>query len=317
MLTRLITPSNNNSFFLFGARGTGKSTFIEEQFFKKSNSQNLTFNLLKPEVEDRFARAPERLRDEIFAHIKTTGTRPDWIFIDEVQKVPKLLDLVHLLIEKEKLKFILSGSSARKLRRGSANLLGGRAFVNHLFPFTAHELGESFNLDQALQWGSLPKIHEFGDAADRARFLKSYALTYLKEEVQVEQLVRNLDPFRTFLEVAAQNNGKLLNYSKVGGQVGTDHNTIKSYYSILEDTWLGFSLHAFSHSFRKSLKTHPKFYLFDPGVQRVLSDTLDVKLKPQTSLYGEAFEHWVILRGISIQFLHRKRLSDVLSRHPR
>lgn len=295
MIPRIIKPSKLNSFFLFGARGTGKSTFIKKQFLKDVDPQNvLMIDLLLPETEDLYARHPERLKAQVVQHLET---RPlEWVLIDEVQKVPRLLDVVHHLIEEFHVKCILTGSSARKLKRGGANLLAGRAFVYPLYPFSVFELGDSFDLTRALHWGTLPKISEFVQDEDKMSFLRSYALTYLKEEIQVEQLVRQLDPFRAFLEIAAQCNGQILNYSSIARDVGSvDHKTVQSYFQILEDTHLGFLLPGHSRSVRKTQATHPKFYFFDIGVKRALANNLDVILKPKTYAFGEAFEHGVLL----------------------
>lgn len=306
MVPRIIKPSISNSFFLFGARGTGKTTFIKSQFFKNfSPDEILSINLLLPETEDIYARNPERLKSEVLAHKEQKPLR--WVFIDEVQKVPRLLDVVHHLIEEEKVTFILTGSSARKLKRGSANLLAGRAFVYSLYPFSSFELGEQFDLQHALHWGTLPKTMECKLDSDKEAFLRAYTLTYLKEEIQVEQLVRRLDPFRSFLEVAAQCNGNILNFSSIARDVGlVDHKTIQSYFEILEDTHLGFLLPGYSRSVRKAQSIHPKFYFFDAGVKRSLEKTLDVALKPKTSAFGAAFEHWVILEIF--------RLNDILTK---
>lgn len=286
MFLRLSKPSKSNTFFLFGARGTGKSTLLTTQpWFKKA----LVFDLLDPTEEDRLARNPKLLETLILAQ------KPSWVVIDEVQRVPRLLNLVHRLIENHGVRFALTGSSASKLKRGGANLLAGRAFVYHLFPLTHQELGADFSLEATLAWGTLPKIFSLQDVADKQAYLRSYALTYLKEEIQAEQLVRRLDPFRLFLEVAAQMNGKLLNWSKIGNDIGVDAKTVQTYFQILEETWLGFHLPSYSRSIRKAQKTHPKFYLFDPGVKRALEGDLDGSLKPRSSEFGEAFEHWVIL----------------------
>jgi predicted AAA+ superfamily ATPase len=205
------------------------------------------------------------------------------------------LDIVHHLIEEQKIRFILSGSSARKLKRGGSNLLAGRAFVYFLHPFTSFEFGNLFDLNAVLHWGSLPQITEFQNDTDKTSFLKAYALTYLKEEIQLEQFVRRLDPFRTFLYVAAQCNGMPLNFSSIARDVGSvDHKTVQSYFEILEDTHLGFLLRPYSRSVRKAQSANPKFYFFDTGIKRALENTLDVLLKPQTSAFGDAFEHWVI-----------------------
>lgn len=294
MIQRFIKPSKLNSFFLFGARGTGKSTFIKQQFLQGIPPEEIiTLDLLLPETEDNFARNPQRLKGEILAHQEIKPLQ--WVFIDEVQKVPRLLDVVHHLIEEEKIKFILTGSSARKLKRGSANLLAGRAFIYSLYPFTAVELGAAFDLTHALHWGTLPKMTQMEQDTDKAAYLRAYALTYLKEEIQVEQVVRRLEPFRSFLEVAAQCNGTILNFNSIARDVGVDHKTIQSYFQILEDTHLGFLLPGYEKSVRKAQAIHPKFYFFDTGIKRALEKTLDVLLTPKTYAFGAAFEHWVIL----------------------
>jgi uncharacterized protein len=296
MFHRSITISNKRSFFLFGARGTGKSTFIKKQFLAEAKNL-ITLDLLDPELEDELARNPSRLR----ARLQRPGPKPEWIFIDEVQKVPRLLDMVHKLIEDEGMKFILTGSSARKLKRGAANLLAGRATLHHLHPLTTAELGDSFSLDAVLHWGSLPSVSTVESTvaaeadAERRDYLRSYAFTYLKEEIQAEQLIKKLAPFRNFLPIAAQMNGKILNYSSIARQVGTDTKTVQSYYEILEDTLVGFRLPGYSRSVRKQQASHPKFYLFDPGVKRALDRTWTASLTEGTSAYGEAFEHWVVL----------------------
>lgn len=288
MFQRLLNNSFSNSFFIFGARGTGKSTLIQQVFGDK---KILYFDLLDPEIEDRFARKPKLLEDQILAQMAGL----EWVIIDEVQRVPKLLNLVHRLVEKTPIKFVMTGSSARKLKRGAANLLAGRAFVYKLFPLTTWEMGEQFNLMDYLSWGSLPKVLGYSSFSDKMAYLKAYALTYLKEEIQAEQIVRQLDPFREFLEMAALSNGTILNCNKIACDVGCDPKTVKSYFQILEDTWLGFHLPAFHRSLRKGQKLHPKFYFFDPGVKRALERSLDTTLIPQTSAFGDAFEHGLIL----------------------
>lgn len=210
--------------------------------------------------------------------------------IDEIQKVPKLLDVVHQQIESSRFKFALLGSSARKLKRGGANLLAGRAFVNHLYPLTARELGAQFSLEAALAWGTLPRLFAFENEADKREFLR----TYLKEEITAEQVVRRLDPFRRFLVVAALMSGQIINYSKIARDVGASTPSVQTYFQILDDTLVGFLLEPFHESIRKRLLGNPKFYFFDSGVQRALNNTLTVELKPQTLAFGIAFEHFVI-----------------------
>ena len=292
MIQRIVQPLRSNSFFLFGARGTGKSTFIAKQFLSALKPDEvLLIDLLDPEEEDRYARGPESLEK----HVASLSRPPRWIVIDEVQRVPRLLDLAHRLIVSRGLKFILTGSSARKLHRGASNLLAGRAFLNRLFPLTRLELGSAFDLASALHWGSLPRLCALTADAEKKAYLKSYGLTYLKEEIQAEQVVRKLDPFREFLEVAAQSNGDILNANRIARQIGSDAKTVQSYFQILEDTWVGFSLPAYHRSVRKSQTAHPKFYLFDPGVKRALERSLDAPLTPGSYAYGSAFEHWVML----------------------
>lgn len=287
MFHRISKLSKNNSFFLFGPRGSGKSTLIQEGF---SGKKTLFLDLLDPEIEDHFLRQPKSLENQI-----KENPNLEWVVLDEIQRVPRLLDLVHSLIEKTKIKFALTGSSARKLKRGAANLLAGRAFVYKLFPLTTQELGEKFDLHEVLSFGSLPKIYQLNSTEEKILYLRSYALTYVKEEIQTEQIVRNLEPFRAFLEISALANGQIINFNKIARDVGADNKTVQSYFQILEDTWLGFFLPSYHRSIRKSQRSHPKFYYFDPGIKRALTRNLEGKLETSTSAFGEAFEHWVIL----------------------
>ena len=187
-----------------------------------------------------------------------------------------------------------------KLKHGGANLLAGRAFVYHLFSLSCFELNEKFDLEKALQWGTLPKIFNLEGDLEKSEFLRSYTDTYLKEEIWNEQAVRKLQPFRRFLEVAAQRNGDILNYANIARDVGVDDKTIKEYFCILEDTMIGFFLEPFRNSFRKRLVEKPKFYFFDPGVVRSLARRLSVPLTPKTSAYGEAFEHFILLEFVRL-----------------
>lgn len=288
MIPRYITLPFDYSFFLFGPRGSGKSTLLRTIF--PDMTQCVWLDLLDPEEEGRFQAYPNELLNRV-SHLKSK----QWVIIDEVQKAPKLLDLVHKLIEEKGFLFALSGSSARKLKRGAANLLAGRAFMFHLYPFSSFELGETFNMEEVLQWGTLPKVTELKFTEEKKLFLQAYANTYLKEEIQVEQIVRNLPSFRRFLEVAAQMNGLPLNYSKIARDVHTDHSVIKSYFEILVDTLVGFELPAYHTSIRKQQRQASKFYFFDCGVRRALDKTLDIPLRPKTYEYGRAFEHFIIL----------------------
>lgn len=287
MFERIINPLKSNSFYIFGARGTGKSTFIEKTFLDKDA---VLIDLLDPEQESKYALKPERLLHELEA----SSQKPSWVIIDEIQKVPKLLDVVHLLIEKKGLKFILTGSSARKLKRGAANLLAGRAFVYHLYPLTSLELGSAFHLESILQWGSLPKIFSLESDREKKTFLNSYIQTYFSEEIRAEQILRKLDPFRAFLPVLGQVSGKVINHHKIAQEIGVSSATVQSYFQIIEDTLLGFYLPAFHLSVRKSQRISPKFYLFDTGVKKALEQSLDQKVIARTAVFGDLFESFLI-----------------------
>ncbi len=286
MVRRVLDFPKEHSFFLFGARGTGKSTLLKSTSFLNSA---LYIDLLNLEEEEKYT-----LHKNLLLEQAQTLKKGQWIVIDEVQKIPKLLDLVHKIIEEKKIYFALSGSSARKLKRGGANLLAGRAFVFSLFPLTYLECKKDFKLSSALQWGTLPYIRLAENEEYKERYLRSYAHTYLKEEIQVEQLVRNLTPFRLFLRIAAQTNGEIINYSNIAKDTGVDHKTVESYYEILQDTHLGFFLYPYARSVRKVQIQSPKFYLFDLGVKRSLENRLKIPIQPGTSEYGKDFESFFI-----------------------
>lgn len=287
MVRRIFKPLNSESFFLFGARGTGKSTFIEADF---PSASFWKIDLLHEEIFDRYSRKPSLIENDWEA----LKTKPEWVFIDEVQRIPPLLNHIHRMIENNKQKFILTGSSARKLKVLGANLLAGRAFLNHFFPLTFLEWEDQLNLEEVLHWGSLPKILHL-NLEERTQYLRTYVSLYIKEEVLLEHFVKNLEPFRAFIEVAAQSNGKIVNYANISRDVGLDDKTIKNYYSILEDTLLGFYLPAYHKSIRKGQSSHPKFYFFDTGIKRAIERTLQDRFSPQSYAYGDAFEHLVIL----------------------
>jgi uncharacterized protein len=287
MFNRIIGLSKDRSFFLFGIRGAGKSTLLRATFPENT----LWIDLLDPSVEDEYSRKPETLK-AVLAGLPADIKR---IIIDEIQKVPRLLDMVHWAIEKyPDLQFILTGSSARKLRHGGANLLAGRAFFYDLYPFSYLELTNHFNLEDALQWGLMPRIFALETTAEKISFLEAYSLLYLKEEIWAEHLIRKLDPFRKFLEVSAQMNGKIINYAGIARDVNADLKTVKEYFSILQDTLVGFMLEPFHHSFRKRLTTKPKFYYIDTGLARTLARTVTLPPSPRTSYYGELFEQFII-----------------------
>src|SRR3990167_7154932 len=288
MINRIFKLPNKLSFFLFGARGTGKSTLLRHVF---ENKKVTWIDLLNQDLESKYSIRPQYLAEELDS-IKGDKNF-EWVVIDEIQKVPALLDVVHQEIEKKRFKFALTGSSARKLKRGAANLLAGRAIQNYLYPVTHVELGARFELDFYLRWGGLPLIYDL-DESERIDYLNTYVSTYLKEEIQVEQLVRKLVTFRAFLPIAAQSSGKIINYSKIANDVGSDPVSIKSYFSILEDTLIGFFLNPYHKSIRKRQKQSPKFYFFDNGVLHALRRTLKVPLQEGTYQYGDAFEHFIV-----------------------
>jgi predicted AAA+ superfamily ATPase len=245
------------SFFLFGPRGTGKSTLVQE-YFKDA----LWIDLLLPDVLRSYSAYPERLFDIMQAEGKKT------IVIDEVQKVPSLLNVVHASIEKDKsLQFILTGSSSRKLKRTGADLLGGRALQKHLHPFMASELKHEFSLENALHIGLLPVLM---GAKDPKASLQAYVGLYLKEEIQAEGLVRNLESFSRFLEIISFSHGTILNISNIARECEVKRKTVENYIEILEELLLAFKLPVFSKRAKRELSIHPKFYLFDAGVFRSL-----------------------------------------------
>lgn len=289
----------SNSFFLFGARGTGKTSLIKEQFGDK---KPLWIDLLKASDEARYVNNPDRLIDEVGAQKKP----PEWVVIDEVQKAPKLLDVVHHLIEEKNIKFALTGSSARKLKRGAANLLAGRAYVYHLFPLTHRELGERFNLQEALRWGTLPRLLAIDSEAEKSLYLESYAQSYLKEEILAEQLIRSVAPFRKFLEISGQTSGSIVNFKTIASQIGADPKSVKKYYEILEDTLLGFFLPAYHQSLRKQQRLAPKFFLFDVGIRRAIEGMSQHPLMESSYEYGRAFEEFVIGEAIRLNSYGRK-----------
>ncbi len=299
MIDRLITPLKDSSFFLFGARAVGKSTILRERF---ASQAYLSVNLLNDDEYYSLSQRP----DSIVERVRKAPPK-SLIIIDEVQRVPNLLNVVHLLIEENDLIFILSGSSSRKLKRGNANLLAGRALLYELYPLTYLELKEDFDLQSALDWGTLPSLTKLTSRELKIEYLHSYVDTYLKEEIVAEQLIRQLPPFRRFLDVAAQMNTKILNYSSIGRDVGVTPDTIKEYFAILEETYIGVILPAYSRSIRKQQTQAPKFYFFDCGVPRAILRTNESALNESTSLYGDTFEQHVILEFIRLNSYFKKR----------
>ena len=256
LVTRFFSKSRQ-SFFLFGPRGTGKSTWLKQYY-----PDAVMVDLLAPEVYREYTARPERLR-EIAA-----GGAGKIVIIDEVQKIPELLDVVHGLIEDGTgLQFILTGSSARKLKRTGVDLLAGRAVIKTMHPFMASELKESFSLAKSLKFGMIPLIV---NSLDPAETLASYVALYLREEVQMEGIVRNIGAFSRFLEAVSFSHGSTLNVSDVARECQVKRKTVDNYLSILDDLLLSFRVPIFSRRAKRHLISHPKFYYFDSGVFRSL-----------------------------------------------
>lgn len=253
-----ILQDQERSFFLFGPRGVGKSTWMCAQY-----PHALWIDLLDPQTLRNFISRPERLFDLVNANPAQTV-----VVIDEVQKVPALLSVVHALIEEKRgIKFILSGSSARKLKRTSADLLGGRALKCSLYPFMAHELGATFSLDTALTRGMLPLVYQQQDAQ---KILNAYISLYLHEEIQAEGLVRNVEYFARFLEAISFSHGSLLNVTNIARECEVKRKTVENYIAILEELLLCYQIPVFTKRAKRQLIAHNKFYLFDSGVFSVL-----------------------------------------------
>jgi predicted AAA+ superfamily ATPase len=286
MIFRLCKLPETQSFFLFGPRGCGKSTLLRSHF---QNKDTLWIDLLDQSTELQLAIDP----DSLLTRWKSKKT--DWIVIDEVQKIPKILDVVHKGIEAHKIKFALTGSSARNLKRGGANLLAGRAVERQLQSFSSIELGNKFRLDRAIKFGTLPKIwDEELPESEAADFLNSYVSTYLREEVAAEQLVRNLDPFRRFLVAAAQSNAKIINHSAIERDAGIPRKQSERHFEILADTLIGNYLHPFHNSIRRRQTQKAKFYFFDTGVVRAIQRLTEFELESATFEYGNLFETMII-----------------------
>jgi uncharacterized protein len=256
MFKRIISYPKNKSFFLFGPRGVGKTTWLKNNFTKA-----IYINLLKAETFNYLLANPSRLSDFIPNNFK------DWIIIDEVQKIPELLDEVHYLIEEKKYKFILTGSSARKLKNKNVNLLAGRALTYNMYPLTHLELAEKFSFKNAIKYGSMPMIFS---EEDRSKYLQSYVMTYLEEEVKQEGLTRSISNFSRFLEVTSFSQASLLNISEIAREAGIHRKVAENYFSILEDLLIAYFLKPFTKRQKRNQVKRNKFYFFDVGVFRTL-----------------------------------------------
>lgn len=282
MFKRSITlpEPGNETFFLWGPRQAGKSTLLRQCY-----PDAYWIDLLKTEEYRRYLTWPELLRQEI----ESEGPKPGrQIVIDEIQKVPALLNEVHWLMENRRLHFALCGSSARKVRRGAANLLGGRAVRYELRGLTSAELGSEFDLHRLLNHGYLPRMYE---AKRPWRLLNAYIADYLKEEIAAEGLVRNLPAFSGFLDASALSDGEMVNFSNIARECGVSSHTAKGYFDILEDTLLARWLPAYRRRRKRRVISAPKFYFSDVGVVNRLARRGE--LTPGSELYGKAFENWI------------------------
>jgi uncharacterized protein len=277
------------SAFLWGARKTGKSTYLKQHF-----PHSIVYDFLNTDVLIAFTKRPALLREQLLARSPEELSHP--VILDEVQKVPHILDEVHWLIENKKIRFILCGSSARKLKRGHANLLGGRAWRYELFPFTSAEVKEMCLL-RALNQGLIPD-HYAQDFADSQRSLEAYVNMYLKEEVFDEGLTRNIPAFSRFFDAVGYSHGELINYANIARDCGIDAKTVKEYYQILVDTLLGTMIEPFKRRQSRQIITKaPKFYLFDVGVAGKLTKRHIVTEKGIE--FGKAFEHLLLMELIA------------------
>lgn len=248
----MLEPPSRQSFFLFGPRGVGKTAWLRDRF-----PDAPFFDLLDSETYTRLLAAPSRLGDQVPAGYK------GWVVIDEIQRLPDLLNEVHRLIESRRLRFVLTGSSARKLRRRGVNLLAGRALTRFMHPLAAAEIGEEFDLRRALRHGCLPFAYTEPDPRD---YLRSYVTTYLREEVQQEGFVRNLGAFARFLEAASLSQGSVLNMAAVARESAVNAKVAEDYFAILEDLLIGVRLPAFAKRAKRRVVAHPKFYFVDTGM---------------------------------------------------
>lgn len=277
--------------FLFGARQTGKSTLLKERF-----KGAIYYDLLNPRVRKALKLNPNSLWEAL--QDKSAGTL---VIVDEIQKVPDLLDVVHSLMVERGLFFILSGSSARKLKRSGANTLGGRAIPETLYPLVWPEVTD-FQIDRAVQNGMIPRHYMVEDATKR---LSGYVKVYLDEEIREEGEVRELDAFERFMEVAAISDGEILNYSNIASDCGVSAKTVKSYFQILYDTLIGYEIPAFRKEIKRRVVQAPRFYYFDVGLANYLMGR--TSLKRGTDDYGHAFEHLVMQEIIAYKGYNDKR----------
>jgi len=285
-ILRISFPSRQSA-FLWGPRKTGKSTYLKETF-----PESIYYDFLKTDVALEFIKRPALLREQLMAKDEMSLKRP--IIIDEVQKVPEVMDEVHWLIENKGLRFILCGSSARKLKRGKGNLLGGRAWRFEMFPLVTPEL-KDIDLLRALNHGLIPD-HYLSD--DYKMSLQGYVQDYLKEEVFAEGLIRNIPAFARFFDAVGYTHGELISFSNIARDCGVDSKTVKEYYQILADTLLGRLVEPFrKRQSRQVIMRSPKFYLFDVGVAGAIIKRQITETRGEQ--FGRAFEHFIFMEIVA------------------
>ncbi len=300
MYTRLLNIKlpKHQSAFLWGARKTGKSTYLHATF------QNpIYLDLLEFRLVSELSKNPGML--ESIINLQLSDSNSPLVIIDEVQKVPSLLDEIHRLIETKKMQFILCGSSARKLKRGQANLLGGRAWRFEMLPLCSYEI-KNMDLIRAMNSGLLPSHF---DSPEPLRDLEAYIVDFVREEIMAEALTRNIPAFSRFLDAAAYSNGSILNYTTIARDCGVDAKTVKTYFEILADTMLGYFVYPFRRNAkRKDIVANPKFYFFDVGVANYLAKKTISELRGDSA--GHAFEHLVYME-LKAYSVYRKRRWDI------
>jgi len=285
---RLLQLPPRQSCFLFGPRGVGKTAWAHERV-----RDALFFDLLDHQTYTQLLAAPQRLGEQI------PQAHKGWIVVDEVQRVPELLNEVHRLIESRRLRFVLTGSSARKLRRRGVNLLAGRALTRHMHPLTALELGRDFDLKRALRWGCLPLACTSEHPQD---YMQSYAATYLREEVQQEGFARNISAFGRFLEAASFSQGSVLNMAAVARECAVSAKVVEDYFDILEDLLIAVRLPVFAKHAKRRLIAHPKFYYFDVGVYQAIRPRGPLDAPEQ--IHGPALETLFLQQARALNDYH-------------
>ena len=294
---QLLELVRKKSYFLFGPRGTGKSYLIRRTFPERA----VVINLLRTTVQLRLGRNPSELEELID---EASAGNPRLVVIDEIQKLPILLDEVHRLIEERQITFLLTGSSARSLKKSGVNLLAGRAWIAELFPLTFAEI-PAFHLDRFLRFGGLPAVVLSEDPDEE---LDAYVQTYLNEEIKAESLVRKVPAFVEFLRFAALSNGQIVHYARLANDAGVSPPTIASYFQILEDTMIGFQVPSWKKPTSRKPIASSKFYLFDTGVANALAGTRSVDRN--SNLFGTLFEQWIAMELRA--YLSYSRIKDRL-----